>query len=531
MHKRLFLGLEFIGLVILFTLWNLSVAARFNGSVQDQKVSAGSFSTPVLLYDASNPSVGFRDPLVNSQGAVIVVNNQPSGLRLNSISSSGQFNWQTGVAGLASSRHWSPVLGSNDTIYFPLLDSNLAAYSSSGSLIPGFPVNVAPQGVANWHFPKNSPVVPDLDGQSIFVSTSQTFSFGEFPNRILALNLNGTTKWLKEYPDSGRNSAVGNLVQGPSNDVYSFLFPNGPGTFNRFDRTTGQLVCSEPALAASDQVGGGSNGIFTHGGTSIYSFAVDCTSSVIFNQTDRSVEFKKMLGGNIYATDYPVTGSGTTLISLTPSGSLRWRNTDFTPADNDLQPIKALKNGVLLVTGYGQDPQQPRLYAVDENQGTTLASLDMNSSCGGICGVAMSNNRDVYLTYADKIYKTVAPLALPPTPTPTPTPTCATTSGMVAWWKAEGNANDSVGINNGTSINGSGYTAGMVGQGFSFNGNSQYVSVPHSDLINPTNAISVEAWVKVNSMPQANYWSVVNKDNTGEFSEIFWIIFCGVKNE
>ena len=86
-------------------------------------------------------------------------------------------------------------------------------------------------------------------------------------------------------------------------------------------------------------------------------------------------------------------------------------------------------------------------------------------------------------------------------------------ANMVSWWRAEGNANDSVGSNNGTLLNGANFSPALVGQGFIFNGNSQYVQVPHSEAINPTSALTVEAWVRVNTMPPTNSWSVVNKDN------------------
>ena len=66
--------------------------------------------------------------------------------------------------------------------------------------------------------------------------------------------------------------------------------------------------------------------------------------------------------------------------------------------------------------------------------------------------------------------------------------------GLVAWWKAENNAVDSIGTNNGSFINGAAFTNGMVGTAFNLNG-SNYVSVPNAVALNPTNVITVECWL------------------------------------
>ena len=69
-------------------------------------------------------------------------------------------------------------------------------------------------------------------------------------------------------------------------------------------------------------------------------------------------------------------------------------------------------------------------------------------------------------------------------------------SGLVSWWRGEGNAVDSVGSNSGTLVGGVSFGAGEVGMAFSFNGSS-YVSVPSSASLNFTNhtPMSVETWV------------------------------------
>jgi serine/threonine protein kinase len=54
--------------------------------------------------------------------------------------------------------------------------------------------------------------------------------------------------------------------------------------------------------------------------------------------------------------------------------------------------------------------------------------------------------------------------------------------GMVAWWRADGNAKDSVGDNHGTLKGGVTFAPGVAGQAFRLDGATRYVEVPRSDL-------------------------------------------------
>lgn len=58
-------------------------------------------------------------------------------------------------------------------------------------------------------------------------------------------------------------------------------------------------------------------------------------------------------------------------------------------------------------------------------------------------------------------------------------------SGIVSWWRGEGNAVDSVSTNHGTVLNGAGFTNAMVGRGFSLDGvddGVEFPGVPFGDL-------------------------------------------------
>ncbi len=95
-------------------------------------------------------------------------------------------------------------------------------------------------------------------------------------------------------------------------------------------------------------------------------------------------------------------------------------------------------------------------------------------------------------------------------------PTCdPPASGLVDWWRAEGDASDSVGTNNGTLNGSAGFAAGEVGQAFSFNGINSYVSVPDSPSLDSlSNAITIEAWMKSASTGNNPDWrGLVTKGN------------------
>src|SRR5215831_6160297 len=62
--------------------------------------------------------------------------------------------------------------------------------------------------------------------------------------------------------------------------------------------------------------------------------------------------------------------------------------------------------------------------------------------------------------------------------------------GLVAWWKGDGTADDVLGRNNGTLMNGASFAEGMVGQGFSLDGIDDFVLVPNSPSLSLTNELS-----------------------------------------
>jgi hypothetical protein len=86
-------------------------------------------------------------------------------------------------------------------------------------------------------------------------------------------------------------------------------------------------------------------------------------------------------------------------------------------------------------------------------------------------------------------------------------------AGMVSWWRAENNAFDQQGSNNGTLQGGATFAGGEVGQAFSFSSNGDEVLVPHNANQNTGAQITVDAWIRPTSF-NGNA-SIINKRTVG----------------
>ena len=74
-----------------------------------------------------------------------------------------------------------------------------------------------------------------------------------------------------------------------------------------------------------------------------------------------------------------------------------------------------------------------------------------------------------------------------------PPPCAPVPAGLVAWWTADGNADDIVSTNNGILENGVTFAPGEAGLAFSFNGEDQYVQIADSPSLEPE-SVSLECW-------------------------------------
>ncbi len=100
-------------------------------------------------------------------------------------------------------------------------------------------------------------------------------------------------------------------------------------------------------------------------------------------------------------------------------------------------------------------------------------------------------------------------------------PCAAAPAGLAGWWAGEGNANDSVGTNNGILEGGLTFAPGKVGRAFSFDGITADVHVPASGSVDvgAGDGFTVEAWINpadVAERPLVEW-------NSGSFGVNFWL--------
>ncbi|MGH7239719.1 MAG: LamG domain-containing protein, partial [Candidatus Saccharimonadales bacterium] len=79
--------------------------------------------------------------------------------------------------------------------------------------------------------------------------------------------------------------------------------------------------------------------------------------------------------------------------------------------------------------------------------------------------------------------------------------------GLVGYWQLNGNAKDSTPYANNGTVNGATLTTDRKGQAdsaYSFNGVNNSISIPSTNTLSPTNAITVSAWVNLNNVTTTN---------------------------
>lgn len=95
-------------------------------------------------------------------------------------------------------------------------------------------------------------------------------------------------------------------------------------------------------------------------------------------------------------------------------------------------------------------------------------------------------------------------------------------AALISYWAAEGNANDSVGPNSGTLVDGATFAPGVVGQAFSFNGTS-YVQAPTLGLPTSTEDRSIDLWFRIDSYaaPPVEEAFLAGYGPFGSFGEVY----------
>jgi tRNA A-37 threonylcarbamoyl transferase component Bud32 len=97
-------------------------------------------------------------------------------------------------------------------------------------------------------------------------------------------------------------------------------------------------------------------------------------------------------------------------------------------------------------------------------------------------------------------------------------------TGLVCWWKADGDALDSAGNHHGTLMNGVNFDSGIEGQAFRFNGLDTYVSVPDDPAwAFGTNDFSIALWAKM-FFVAGRQGFIASDDGNGDRNKwVFWL--------
>ena len=84
-------------------------------------------------------------------------------------------------------------------------------------------------------------------------------------------------------------------------------------------------------------------------------------------------------------------------------------------------------------------------------------------------------------------------------------------SGLVGWWRGDGDCLDAAGTNNGTLQGGATFALGEVGGAFSFNPESGTMIVPDSSNLRMTSQLTIEAWINARTLNTYSGYGIVSK--------------------
>ncbi|MBI5631873.1 MAG: carboxypeptidase regulatory-like domain-containing protein [Nitrospirae bacterium] len=198
-----------------------------------------------------------------------------------------------------------------------------------------------------------------------------------------------------------------------------------------------------------------------------------------------------------------------------------WQNGEYSDPNSNHIGINTNGNLVSLTT-YSSPPELnsgSSLYAwVDYNGGNSLLEVYINTTAVKPGTPVLSQIIDLNALVGDQAYAGFSAgtgglrnvhdiedwdfTILKCTPPP---------SGMVSWWRAEDNALDFVGANDGTMMNGAVFSAGKVNKAFSFDGIDDFVQVPDSASLDIAGQITMDAWI----YPTALGGRIVDKITAG----------------
>ncbi len=104
-----------------------------------------------------------------------------------------------------------------------------------------------------------------------------------------------------------------------------------------------------------------------------------------------------------------------------------------------------------------------------------------------------------------------------------------TPAGLISHWPGDLDARDVVGGNDGQLVNGAEVgVPGQVGGAFSFDGDNDFVDVASNPVFNLTNALTIEAWIKLTALKRdQKVLSYVHQYEMGIFNDKLELLTSG----
>jgi hypothetical protein len=374
-----------------------------------QFYSLGGTLTPTLFYDLPFANPPFGEPVIDSQGRLLVVSFAPGcpqglcGVGLDSISPTGALNWEVGIHledyG-AQTGSKNIIIGPSNRVYFAN-GTTLSAFDVNGTPVPGFPVTITSGGFGPL-FPKENSVFVDGATGTVYAKVGADFAprgFG-LPSTIFALDSRGNQLWQV----FGLGGDTFGLVRGFGNDLFSVM----DSPLIHLNQTTGTEICETPAQVTTGSFIGGPDGVFTSFGSDITSFDNGCSVSTIFTSGVGNVELRRYDRSTMFGIEYalPFDANQVRLLAVSKDGSLLWRDSRVIVSKTS-NPIRATRLGVLYVLGQDSaDGNKAKLFLISEQTGQILTSVETTSLCSS-CGVAVAPSGTIYINdlNSNKIFK------------------------------------------------------------------------------------------------------------------------------
>lgn len=347
----------------------------FNPQRTNRSTSAGPSTLPNFKTIATHVSGVIRR--IGFNGALILTGTDS----VSSYSSTGQLMWITNVPGTVD-----VAIASTGTVYVSSAGSVLALNKDTGAILWTYNANV---GNLSW------PMAIGSDDVIYFHSGS---SFVGVPNKLSAINADGTKKW--EIEVAGQDRPV------LSNDEsLAYLLINNPsgfgGTVLAIDTANGQtFLASDNCDSRGGVYAFSPSGSLYTGETNdnllAHSQSLQACSFVPTNDpVGRIVTFSN--SGNLVIERYFSLGS--IYFAITPQGTRVWTSTDqFSRGIAD-------KNGIIYTTIGNANTAEKSVVALDSATGNQLWRSSFPNE---ISGMFLGTDGSLYLTCGTSLIKTAA---------------------------------------------------------------------------------------------------------------------------